>query len=139
MVKKLIRNLNKKLIAITPDLQENRMDFAALKGAVFHTQKGLVFNEAYENQHKIQLLSDFGFVGGHNAQAFLSNVLLSPQEINCLRIYLTSHNLKTVSKDMGLAITTVTSYMENIKNKLECHNKNELFEKGEILESLGRI
>jgi len=141
VIKKLIRNLNKRLIAITPDLQENRMDFAALKGEAFHTQKGLVFNEEYENQHKIQLLKKLGFLSGqgYSNQDFLSDIFLSPQEINCLRIYLTSHSLKTVSKDMGLAITTVTSYVENIKNKLECHNKHELFEKAEILESLGRI
>jgi len=139
MVKKLIRNLNKRLIAITPDLQENRMDFAALKGEIFHTQKGLVFNEEYENKHKIKLLSNLGFLSGHDSQDFLNKVFLSPQEINCLRIYLTSHSIKTVARDLDLATTTVTSYIENIKGKLECNNKHELFEKAEILESLGCI
>ncbi len=139
VIKTLIRNLNKQLVSITLDLQENRMDFASLKGDVFHTQKGLVFHEEYTIKNKIELLNDLGFLIGHDSKDFLSNVFLAPQEINCLRIYLTSHSLQTVSKDMGLAITTVTSYIENIKKKLECHNKNDLFEKAEILESLGRI
>ncbi len=139
VVKKLLRNLNKRLMTITLDLQENRMDFHALKGDIFYTQKGLVFHEEHENRDKIQLLSDLGFLAGSDYQNFSNKILLSPQEINCLRIYLTSHSIKTVARDLDLATTTVTSYIENIKSKLECNNKHELFEKAEILESLGRI
>ncbi len=141
LVKKMIRNLHKRLMLTTHDLQENKMDFASLKGDVYYTQKGLVFNEAYDSQRKIQLLNNLGFLSkdSHSDQDFLTNIILSPQEINCLRLYLTSHSLKTVSRDMGLALTTVTSYVENIKNKLTCHSKQDLFEKAEILESLGRI
>ncbi len=139
VVKKLIRNINKQLIAITPHLQDNRMDFARLKGEAFYNQKGLVFNEACENQDKIHLLNKLGFLSNHHSQDFLTGFSLSPQEINCLRVYLTSHSLKIVAKETGLAITTVTGYVENIKNKLECRTKNELLEKAEILELLGRI
>lgn len=39
LIKKMIRDLHKKLILETLDLQENRMDFASLKGEVYYTQK----------------------------------------------------------------------------------------------------
>jgi len=139
VIKNLIRNLNTQLMAITLDLQEERMDFAALKGEVFYTQKGLVFNEEYKIKNKIQSLHNLGIVIDHDSKDFLNKAFLAPQEINCLRIYLRTHSLQKVSKDMGLAITTATSYMENIKKKLGCRNKHELFEKAEVLESLGQI
>lgn len=140
IVKKAIKNLHHKLnLTIFRDLQENKMDFAALKGELFHSQKGLVFNEQYETQNKIQLLQEVGILEGRGTQNFPSRVSLSPQEINCLRLYLDTRNIKKVSGELALAVTTVTSYIENIKAKLNCRNKNELFEQGEILESLGRI
>jgi len=140
IVKKAIRHLHNKLtLIISKDLQENKMDFAALKGDLFYSQRGLVFNEQYETQNKIQLLQEVGILGGKGAQSFFDRVSLSPQEINCLRLYLATRNIKKVSGELELAITTVTSYIENIKTKLNCSNKNELFEQGEILESLGRI
>jgi hypothetical protein len=44
IVKGLIQALNQKIIHMTRDLQDNAMDFAALKGDAFYSQKGLVFN-----------------------------------------------------------------------------------------------
>ncbi|HXH54241.1 MAG TPA: LuxR C-terminal-related transcriptional regulator [Gammaproteobacteria bacterium] len=140
IIKKAIRDLNNKLsLVVEKDLQENRMDFATLKGDLFHQQKGLVFNEQSEIKSKIHFLEKAGFLGNSGDQSFLANISLSPQEINCLRIYLTTHSIKKVSRDLNLAVTTVASYVENIKNKLNCNNKNDLFEKGEILCSLGRL
>lgn len=138
LIKKFIRKLNRALIACTQDLQKNRMDFAALKGEAFHTQKGIIFHEKQAIKHKMKLLNDSGFMG-YDAEDCLSSVSLSPQELNCLRIYLTTQSLQAVSKDTGLAITTTTSYIENIKKKLRCENKHELFEKAGILEALGQI
>lgn len=138
LVKKLIRDLNKKLMALVKDFPENCVDFAALKGDLFYSQKGLVFNEANEDLHKIQLLKEVGVLAS-NEQEFIAKVSLSPQEINCLRVYLTTRSIKKVSRDLDLGITTVASYIENIKDKFNCNNKNDLFEKAELLESLGRI
>lgn len=70
---------------------------------------------------------------------FLNHMSLSAQEINCMRSYMVTHNLKEVARHLNLSVTTVHSYIENIKNKLQCHHKNELFLKGQILESLGYI
>lgn len=139
IVKKFIRNLhNKFMVVLANNLEEHRMDFATLKGDLFHTQKGIIFNEPHDNQNNIQLLKEYGLLK-NDEYNFLDNFYLSPQEINCLRIYLTTHSIKKVSKDLNLAVTTVTSYIENIKQKFNCDNKYDLFEKAEILESLGHI
>ncbi len=138
-VKKLIRDLNDKITLMAhKDLQENKMDFATLRGDSFHTARGRVFHEQHEQQNKIQLLRESGLLTEHD-NGFLDKIHLSPQETNCLKIYQTTHSVKAVARDLDLATTTVTSYIENIKNKLNCNNKNELFEKAEILESLGYI
>lgn len=138
IVKKTIRELHHKLnVIISEDLQHNIMDFAGLKGESFHTQKGLVYNEESDMKNKIQLLNETGFLEGD--LECLDKVSLSPQEINCLRIYLETHSIKKVSRDLDLAVTTVSSYIENIKNKLNCRDKNQLFEVAEILASLGHI
>lgn len=139
IVKKAIKGLHNRMKPlINHDLQENKMDFATLKGQEFYNQKGLVFNETSDMQNKIQLLNETGFLGSDN-QNFSLNVSLSPQEINCLRSYLATHSIKEVAQDLDLAVTTVASYIENVKNKLNCNNKNKLFEMAEILASLGHI
>lgn len=139
IVKKFIMDLHNQLtLTFFKDIHEKRMDFATLKGNLFYSQKGLVFNEPSEVQNKIHLLKEAGYLEGKD-QSFLANVSLSPQEINCLRRYLAARSIKVVSSELDLAVTTVTSYIENIKIKLNCTHKNDLFEKGEILESLGCI
>jgi DNA-binding CsgD family transcriptional regulator len=140
-IKKFIRQLNTQLTSIIAnDLKENRVDIARLKGKdVFQTQKGLVFNPKEENIKKLHLLKQAGFCSNHDTEALLSNPSLSPQEINCLRIYLMNHSIKQVAEILGLAETTVASYMENVKNKLHCTSKKQLLETGSLLESLGHI
>ena len=140
IVKKMIRDLNNKVtLMVNKDLQENRMDFASLRGDSFHSAKGRVFHEQHEQQHKLQLLKESKILTDRDGNDFLNKIHLSPQETNCLKIYQTTHSVKVVARDLDLATTTVTSYIENIKNKLNCNNKNELFEKADILESLGYI
>ena len=140
IVKKFIRLLNNNFMKIIDkDLKERSMDFRSLKGELFTSQRGIIFNDKPLYQYKFELLKEVGLLSNDNDRNLLTNVCLSPQEISCLRIYSSTHSIKKVSKGLNLAVTTATSYIENIKNKLNCHNKNELFEKAEILELLGRI
>lgn len=140
-VKNLIRKINNKIMStFNKDIQEKKVDFAALKGESFYTTKGRVFNEQLvcEQQNKIKLLKEFG-VFNEDSNDILSRIKLSQEELNCLKIYYTTHSVKRVAKDLNLTIPLVDSYIENIKNKFDCYNKTELFEKAEILESLGHI
>lgn len=142
IVKEMIRKINKNLISVVKDLPDMRMDFAALKGDAFYTQKGEVFNEDYAlfQEKKISLLKKMGLITGCNThQDFLTKVNLSPQEVNCLRLYLNCSSVRIVAQTLNLADSTVKSYVENIKNKLDCHTKSELLEKASILESFGYL
>lgn len=139
IVKKLLRDLHKNINLMVKNLEESRMDFAALKGELFYSQRGLVFNEQKQYQEKVDLLKQVGFLKNVSSSNFLNSSFLSPQETNCLKIYVNSPNIKAVARELGLAASTVTSYLENIKNKLECYNKQDLLEKSRILESLGYL
>ncbi|HXH55375.1 MAG TPA: LuxR C-terminal-related transcriptional regulator [Gammaproteobacteria bacterium] len=140
-IKKFIKQLNNQLtLLISNDLKESRVDIATLKGGdLFHTQKGLVFNPQEENIKKLHLLKQAGFCSNTDTETLLTNPNLSPQEINCLRIYLMNHSITQVAETLGLAETTVSGYMENIKNKLHCTSNKQLLETGALLESLGHI
>lgn len=50
-----------------------------------------------------------------------------------------NHSITQVAETLGLAETTVSGYMENIKNKLHCTSNKQLLETGALLESLGHI
>jgi DNA-binding CsgD family transcriptional regulator len=142
IIKKLIRDLHKKMMLLfSKDMEKYKMDFSALSGEAFHTTKGRVYNEQTEIQkkNKIKLLQESGILSGLNDSDILAKVQLTAQELNCLRLYHDNHTIKQVARALNLASTTVTSYIENIKEKLDCNNKNDLFEKVEILESLGHI
>lgn len=137
LVKKFIRNLNKNIITEFKDLQDNKVDLFKLKGDLFLEQKGIVFNENRENYHKIEILKKEGFISSNHDD--LESVGLSRQEVNCLRIYMEDCNIKNVAKGLNIALTTATSYIENIKRKLNCYTKQELLKVATVLVGLGKI
>jgi DNA-binding CsgD family transcriptional regulator len=142
IIRKMLRDINKKMIILFgKEIEDLRMSFADLSGENFYKNKGRVYNEQTEldQKRKIKLLQELGILSKDSSSESLFNVKLSPQEINCLRLYTSNQNIKKVARDLNLAATTVTSYIENIKNKLRCNNKSDLFEKAEILESIGSI
>ncbi len=53
--------------------------------------------------------------------------LLTPQEKKCLIHLLDGNSSKATAAHMSLSARTVESYLENIKQKLNCWNKQELF------------
>lgn len=65
--------------------------------------------------------------------------LFSRREKQCLKWLLKGKSSKETANYLGLSRRTVESYFENIKNKLGCWSKNELFEIAQALESLGLL
>lgn len=137
LIKNMIRKLHREMSSIK-DLEDNRADLSILKKEAFRSQQGLIFYDKNYTQSKIDILSNIYLTKAEDRD-ILINPHLSPQEINCLRMYMTTHSIKKVSKELHLEPTTVTSYIENIKDKLACNNKQELLEKSKILETLGHI
>lgn len=65
--------------------------------------------------------------------------LLSKRERECLIFLLQGKTAKETATNLGLSPRTVESYFENIKKKLKCWSKGELFETAQILERLGLL
>lgn len=64
---------------------------------------------------------------------------LSPRERDCLKLLIHGHSAKDSATELHLSPRTVESYLENIKNKLSCSNKRELFSIATNLSSLGLL
>ncbi len=60
---------------------------------------------------------------------YLNPNLLSTRELECLFFMLRGKAIKTIAKILALSPRTVESYVEQIKSKLFCHNKEEMIEK----------
>jgi DNA-binding CsgD family transcriptional regulator len=64
---------------------------------------------------------------------------LSPRERECMRLLVYGKSSKEIAAVLDLSSRTVEHYLDNIKNKLGCHYKNELCNKSEKLIKLGLI
>ncbi len=62
-----------------------------------------------------------------------SDVKLPTQQSICLFYLVRGKTLKEIAALMGLSIRTVESYIEEIKNKFNCHSKSALIEKAHHL------
>lgn len=62
--------------------------------------------------------------------------LLSARERECLALLLKGKTAKETGAALSLTSRTVESYFENIKKKLKCSNKGQLFTVAEILKNL---
>lgn len=64
---------------------------------------------------------------------------LSRREKQCLKCLLNGKSSKETAALLGLGTRTIESYFENIKRKLDCWGKNEIFSIAQKLESLGLL
>ncbi len=64
---------------------------------------------------------------------------LSPRERDCLRLLIHGNSAKDSALELDLSPRTIESYLENIKNKLCCCSKRELFSIGSDFADLGLL
>lgn len=64
---------------------------------------------------------------------------LSPREKQCLKLLAENKTAKETAAALRLQPRTVEFYLENIKNKLGCHSKIELFQIAKTLTELGLL
>lgn len=65
--------------------------------------------------------------------------LLSQRERQCLKLLLLQKSAKETAAELNLSPRTIEFYFENIKNKLTCNNKNEVFGVSKELNELGLL
>ena len=132
ILKQFIRQIQHSLYNNRHEVESFQYDFANIKGPIFYEQQGIISINQAENERKIRILQDIGM-----AKNNLSTVSFSNQEKNCLRLYTEGNTMKQIAISMDISDKTVSKYLENVKNKLNCSTKNELVRQAEILESLG--
>lgn len=80
------------------------------------------------------------FLQDINMKALLKKAaLLSKRERECLKLLLLQKSAKETAIELNLSSRTIEFYFENIKNKLTCNNKNEVFAIGKELNDLNLI
>lgn len=81
---------------------------------------------------KLAYLKDLG-LKSHAEKA----IKLSAREKECIKLLLEEKSAKESAIELGLSPRTVEFYFENIKNKLVCENKREVYRLGKTFRKLG--
>ncbi len=86
--------------------------------------------EQNSNDSSYELLRAFGM------EQHIDKARLSKREQQCLRYLLEGKTAKETAECLGISFRTVESYFENIKDKLNCQTKREIFKAAQILNKL---
>lgn len=91
-------------------------------------------SDTAESGHYLELLKSLG-----RGKYFKDVPLLSKRERQCLQALLLGETAKEVASRYTLSFRTIESYYENLKNKLNCQTKRDLFKAAQALEKLQLI
>lgn len=117
LLKAFASHFKRELSFVLQRMQEEAGSLIHLKGSDFFTKDPIHPNPKIDG-----LLEDIG----RGDVQFLA-AKLSVQEKKCLKGILLAKSAKTIARDLKLSPRTVESYIENIKNKLSCSSRQELF------------
>jgi DNA-binding CsgD family transcriptional regulator len=95
----------------------------------FNNSQSLSFELDSSSHHLF--LNDIGFKA-----LVLRRQSLTPREVECLKLLLLGKSSKEIAFILKLSTRTVEFYFENIKNKLLCYSKYELFSSATTLRNL---
>jgi DNA-binding CsgD family transcriptional regulator len=113
-------------------MEEESISLADLKGEDFYT--GSPIHPTIAPTIYQDFLEDCGMRSQIKKAA-----LLSKRERQCLKSLLLGKSAKETATDLNLSSRTIEFYFENIKNKLICRNKYEVFSFSRELEDLGLL
>lgn len=98
------------------------------------TQKNITKKLQLERERKAKFLTQLGIVTNNS-----SNFSLSNKEKICLQYYLAGKTAADTAAELGISRRTIENYIDNVKLKLNCRFKKDLFDKIDILECLGLL
>jgi len=90
-----------------------------------------ISSQQTDEKIRIKFLKQLGVVSNY------LDVSLTTQEKNCLSLYLAGKTAEDSATELGLSRRTVENHIDNIKDKLNCQYKKELFKKIDLIECLG--
>lgn len=107
---------------IQRSVDDIQVDFGGLIGARFYE------NEPLDNEPFNKRADENFFSWMNKAHGGLELVKpLSERELECLALLLEGHSSGAIGKQLAISARTVEHHIENIKNKLSCSTKGELF------------
>jgi DNA-binding CsgD family transcriptional regulator len=93
-----------------------------------------LMNQQQANEEiRIKFLKQIGVISGS------LNVSLTKKEKHCLRCYLAGKTAEDTAAELAISRRTVENHIDNIKDKLNCQYKKDLFEKIDLIECLGML
>lgn len=93
------------------------------------------FGEVHFTPSSLESEAQYRTLQSLELEKYLQNAsLLSLRERQCLKCLLEGKTAKETASELNISYRTVESYFENIKDKLNCYSKRELFTTAQILE-----
>lgn len=127
-LKQFCQYFKKELKHLIKQVEHNPIDLLELKGKAFLEEKQSPFPALCTDK------SLFIKTISHEQP-----IKLTRREKECLNSYLEFKNMQEVADQLKLSIRTVEFYLSNVKSKLDCANKIELYLKGQELRSRGLL
>lgn len=132
LLKSFAEYFKKEMQPVIRHMGEESISLVDLKGKCFNTDSPIV--PTIDPATYQAFLEDCGMRSQIKKAA-----LLSKRERQCLKSFLLGKSAKETATDLRLSARTIEFYFENIKNKIDCQNKYELFSFSRELENLGLL
>jgi DNA-binding CsgD family transcriptional regulator len=120
ILKSFAAHFKKELKPILLQMEEEASPLIDLKGKDYYTKE--LIHPDVDSKALLAYLKDLG----KGPQIFLAEQL-SPREKQCIKLLLAGKTAKETAAILKLSHRTIEFYFENIKNKLSCSTKQEIF------------
>lgn len=113
-------------------MQGYMINLGKLMGPKYFEINPLFRTQDQERLKKLQFLRRIGQINDH----FITPAEFSPKELICINYFLRGKSAREIGEITGLSRRTVEHYLENIKSKVGCFTKSELFHRLEQYQHL---
>lgn len=132
LLKEFSEHFKQRLNSSIQTIKEQPGVLPKIKGETYHQNEPIKPDTLIDD--RITLLKEMGLLDSN-----ISNHTLSKREKECLHLLLKGCSAKETATILKLSPRTIESYFENIKSKLNCYTKADLFQVARKLSTVGLI
>lgn len=132
LLKSFAAHFKKAMHPLICQMQAAAISLSALKDGIFNSNQPN--HPMLEKEVLYAYLKDLGMKSKVERATSLS-----VREVQCLKLILSGKSAREMAADLILSTRTIEFYLENIKNKLNCINKRELFSVADDFVNLGLL
>ncbi len=122
----------KELSSILSKMKQEAVSLIQLKGADFFLNEPV--HPGLSSSDRLSYYEDLGLLRPSKLAT-----KLSPRERELLKLLLKNYSAKETAAFLSLSKRTVEFYFENLKDKLSCYSKQELFQMAKLFSDVGLI